>query len=262
MRKIIDLIDLEGHEVQDENKFFYDKYGVGVDVQSKFLSYENELENKKRNLESEVEALRRISDEKYNNLVNGKNCLLAEKENVINEVQNKLENNMKENYYYNAKIHMLEQDLLNNIEILKKEKKEYDEIKKNNMVYDDSIASSNKLLEENILIIEKNKNEVVSIKKDILDNSLNYHELKSKVEFLLKKLSNINRNNLSLTEFIEKTINNISEKKEVIVKRDEKLDSAIYYKNKVIQTLKELSTVKKYLTIEKKAEKDEDVELK
>lgn len=222
-----------------------------MEVQNNLLKYENELENKKKKLESQVEALKRLADEKYNTLSNGKCNWLVEKDNEINDVNNKLENNLKEKFDYNAKIQILQQEIQNNINIISKEKEQYNKIKETNLMYEDSIASADKTLTEVKLTLEKHDKEVISLKKDICDNSLNYQSLRSKVEFLLKKISNINRNNLSMTEFIENSLKNIEEKKDIVVKRDEQLDNAMFYKNKVIQTLKELNTIKKYLEIQK-----------
>jgi hypothetical protein len=238
---------MEGHEVQEENKFLYEKYGIGVEVQDKLLKYENELDNKKKSLESEIESLKRLTDEKYN-------TLRLSKADLLYQLQMKVENNLKDKFDYNAKVHILQQEIQTNIDVLNKERDQYNDIIKTNSMYEESIISTDRTLSEINCKIESDIKEVNYLKKDISDNCLNYQVLKGKVEFLLKKLSNINRNNLSITEFIEKSIQNISEKKDNVVERDKKLDSALFYKNKVVQTLKELNTVKKYLEIEKKSE--------
>lgn len=210
------------------------------------------MENKKRNLENEIEALKRLADEKYNTISNGKCNWLVEKDNEINNVQNKLETNIKEKFDYNAKIQNLQKEIQSNMEVISKEKEQYNKIKETNLMYEDSIASADNTISQIELNLVKHNKELVSLKKDICDNSLNYQSLKNKVEFLLKKLSNINRNNLSMTEFIEKSVKNIEEKKDIVVERDQKLDMSVFYKNKVIQTLKELNTIKKYFEINKK----------
>lgn len=62
-------------------------------------------------------------------------------------------------------------------------------------------------------------------------------------------MSLINKNYLNLTNYKENSIIQLENKKNEIVKRNEKIDMAQYHKGKVIDTLKELSTIKNYITI-------------
>ena len=254
LRKIVDLLELEASDIQNDNRFMFEKYSVGKEVQENLNVYEQELIKKQENLNFEVETLKKLVQEKQNVINSKKFNSLEEKELQLKQVENNIDIKMKEKIDYQSKIHYLQSEISKKMELLTNEKLQLEKIEQTNQLYDTSIQNANYSLKETDIEVEKQNKDALLLKNDIIKNSINYEELKYQIEILLKKVSTINKNNLSMSNFLQQAVNSLEEKKNMISKRNEKLDSAEYFKQKVINNLKEISTMKKYLELNIKAD--------
>lgn len=249
IRKIVDLMDIEISDIQSDNKFSYEKYYCGKDINIKLEEYSNALDIKQIELQQENEYLRKMINKKQEILNETKLKEIIQKDEEIENLNLNSKTIKIENIDFQAKTKILESELKENLDLILKERTQLSKILETNVLYDQSIENVKlnvEKLDDEIFFL---KDSLKYLKEDIVKNGLNYEELKLKFEKLLKNLSLINKNYLNLTNYKENSIIQLENKKNEIVKRNEKIDMAQYHKGKVIDTLKELSTIKNYITI-------------
>lgn len=261
IRKIVDLLDIEISDIQSDNKFSYEKYYCGKDINIKLEEYSKALDSKQIELQQENEYLRKMINKKQDILNETKLKEIIQKEEEIENLNLNSKTIKNENIDYLAKTKILENELKENLDLIIKERAQLSKILETNVLYDQSIENARLNVEKLDDEIKFLKDSYNYFKSDIVKNSLNYEELKLKFEKLLKNLSLINKNYLNLTNYKESSIVQLENKKNEIVKRNEKIDLAQFHKGKIIDSLKELSTIKNYINISlAKKDRNDDIE--
>ena len=285
----------EGDELFNENKILKDQkeeYNERIkEFENKLKNIEKENKSKLINLESEKQKV--ISEMEINLIKKDKTINKLEKEN--SEIQNKLNNEIKENVQlfdenqvlkkkegkYNETIKELENKIKNSENEFKKQLNKLEKERKENISQfetelDNKSNDLEKLTKENKKFIEKEKNYLKKIKDYELKekaNQLENKELQNKInksEKDFNELKKINSEILNENDKLLTQIKNYEIKLKEKMDNDDKLaekkrkeinEKVLFLENKEIEIdrkLQEIELIKKELTIKRK-QLDEEI---